>query len=89
MCSKNFYVWDVSEMYFANNPESEGTKQLCRKVIVEELDEKCNLTGNKFICILEDHSALAELKFGDVIEAKLSFDVDENFNQLVYGKIKN
>ena len=75
-------------MYFANNPESEGGKQLRRQVLIEQMDGNFNLTGDKFICILVNHSAVADIKFGDIIQAKLRFDVDDMNNQLVYAQIK-
>ena len=74
------------KLYFSV-PESNNVKQLCRKAIVEELDKCNNLTGNKFLCLLTDESALCEIRLGDIIEADLAFEVTEDFQQLVLAKL--
>ena len=85
----NFYkLWDLTGRYFSPNPNSDKVKQLCRKVLLEELDKCKNLTGNRFLCLLTDESALAEVKSGDIIRARLSFDVSD-FQQLVFGEIES
>ena len=85
---KKFYkIWDLTSRYFSLDPNSDKVKQLCRKVLLEELDKCNNLTGNRFQCLLTDESALAEVKRGDVIRASLSFDVSDDFQQQVFAKI--
>ena len=89
MKAKFFKIWDLTGRYFSLDPNSDKVKQLCRKVLLEELG-KCNkLTGNKFLCLLTDESALAEVKPGDVIRASLYFDVSDDFQQLVSGEIES
>ena len=88
--SKNFYkIWDLTSRYFSSDPNSDKVKQLCRKVLLEELGKYNNLTGNRFLCLLTDESAMAEIKRGDVIRARLTFDVSDDFQQLVSGEIES
>lgn len=87
MDNKSFKIEDVTSKYLSPNPKSEDCKQLRRKVIMEQVDENFNLIGNRFLCILTDNSALVEISYGDFVDAALTFDVSENFDQLVYAKI--
>lgn len=89
MGKKYYKIWDLTSRYFSLDPNSDKFKQLCRKVILEELDKCNNLTGNRFQCLLTDESALAEVKRGDVIRASLYFDVSDNFEQLVFGEVES
>jgi len=83
---KIFHIWDLTGRYFSPNPNSDKVKQLCRRALMEQYDEFINLTGNRFQCLLTDESALAEINPGDIVEAELSFEVTDDFQQLVFAK---
>ena len=85
---KKFKIIDAAERYFQAHSWLKKVFQLQRRVMMEEIDEDSNPTGNEFFCILTDHSALAEIKYGDTVEGSLTFAIDyENYQQRTFCKV--